>query len=409
MANVQELPAHFGETPVLPPHPRASTLVEPREELSVKVIENAADLEPFISAWNDLAANALEPNVFYEPWMLLPAIKAFGNGLLFVLVFVRDVSANGPGKPRLCGFFPFERERLFPLSPLRVLRLWKHRHCFLCTPLIRQGYALPCLEAMFDGVCHGKPRASLVRMDVITGDGPFYQALQELAQRRGLPVHNAGGYGRAILKPAEDAETYLKRTLSSGNRKELRRQRKRLTELGLEDCALLEKEAELDTWIDQFLELEQLGWKGQQGTALGMKPDERHYFRTIVKSAFRAEKLMMLRLQQKGQPIAMKCNFLSGEGAFAFKIAFDESYAKYSPGVQMELDNIRFVHARPNLRWMDSCAVPDHFMINRLWENRRIIHFVLMPTNRGPGSWLVRSLPVIKQWRYWWRRKAKSR
>ena len=42
--------------------------------------------------------------------------------------------------------------------------------------------------------------------------------------------------------------------------------------------------------------------------------------------------------------VAMKCNFLSGAGSFAFKIAFDEAFARFSPGVQLEIDNVQAFH-----------------------------------------------------------------
>src|SRR5687768_13561878 len=46
--------------------------------LSVVVIDDLAVLEKYVPAWEDLAANAIEPNAFYEPWMMMPAIHAFG-------------------------------------------------------------------------------------------------------------------------------------------------------------------------------------------------------------------------------------------------------------------------------------------------------------------------------------------
>lgn len=79
----------------------------------------------------------------------------------------------------------------------------------------------------------------------------------------------------------------------------------------------------------------------------------------------------MLALRLDGRPIAPKMNLLGGAGAFAFKIAFDESFARFSPGVQLELDNVRRAHELPGLLWMDSCAAPNRFVINHLWPDRR--------------------------------------
>jgi hypothetical protein len=113
---------------------------------------------------------------------------------------------------------------------------------------------------------------------------------------------------------------------------------------------------------------------------------------------------MMLALRLNGEPVAMKFNFLSGEGSFAFRIAFDEAQSRYSPGIQLEMENIRRVHARPEIKWMDSCAIPDHPMINRLWVERRTIQTLVVPTGKGPGDLVVSLMPMIR----WLNRKAKG-
>src|SRR6185436_15718227 len=111
--------------------------------------------------------------------------------------------------------------------------------------------------------------------------------------------------------------------------------------------------------------------------------------------AARRGRLMMLGLRLAGRWIALKCNFLSGEGSFAFKIAYDEEYARFSPGTLLELENIRRFHAQPELRWMDSCADPDHFMANRLWLDRRGLADLVTTTGRAAGELMVSSLPLL--------------
>ena len=46
--------------------------------MEVKVIRDSDRLFEHIPAWEDLAAAALEPNPFYEHWVLLPALRHFG-------------------------------------------------------------------------------------------------------------------------------------------------------------------------------------------------------------------------------------------------------------------------------------------------------------------------------------------
>ena len=68
----------------------------------------------------------------------------------------------------------------------------------------------------------------------------------------------------------------------------------------------------------------------------------------------------------------MLVNFLGTPGAFSFKTCFDEQYARFSPGVLIQLENLQILD-RGGVEWMDSCAVPDHPMIDSLWSGRREI------------------------------------
>src|SRR5262245_33423617 len=64
------------------------------QKMLVVVVTEPAALESYLPALGDLAANAIEPNVFYEPWILMPSLNAFGGGrqFLFALVFAPAVS-----------------------------------------------------------------------------------------------------------------------------------------------------------------------------------------------------------------------------------------------------------------------------------------------------------------------------
>ena len=74
----------------------------------------------------------------------------------------------------------------------------------------------------------------------------------------------------------------------------------------------------------------------------------------------------------------MLINFLAPPGSFSFKIAYDEAYARFSPGVLLELDNLDLL-ARGDIDWMDSCAAENHPMIDSLWGERRTIVRVSLP------------------------------
>jgi Acetyltransferase (GNAT) domain len=80
-----------------------------------------------------------------------------------------------------------------------------------------------------------------------------------------------------------------------------------------------------------------------------------------------------------GRAIAMLINFRTPPGSWSFKIAYDEELARFSPGVLIELENLKRVLGDPAIDWMDSCAVADHPMINSLWGERRSIVQITVP------------------------------
>lgn len=389
-----------------PPPPSTANAPLPAPGPSVVVVRDAAGLAEHAAAWDRLAAAALEPNPFYESWMLLPALRTLvGQDDVQVVLLYRPDPARPQAPPILCGLFPLQRARRYKGFPVSVLWFWKHLHCFLCTPLLHKQFARETLAEFLTWLKSDRGGAALMEFSFISGGGPFEQLLIDLMNDGGLVGHVTESFNRALLCPARDAETYLSGAMSNGNRKELRRQRKRLGETGKLETRTLTADGDVGRWIEQFLQLEASGWKGQTGSALAVHEAEREYFAAIAREAFGRGQLMMLGLFLDEQPVALKCNFLSGVGSFAFKIAFDETFARASPGVQLEIDNVQHFHERPQLRWMDSCAVSRHFMINRLWTDRRTIRTVLLAPGAWRGELLAAALPLLS----WLRRKLLRR
>jgi hypothetical protein len=354
------------------------------------VLETADELEAHVPAWETLAREAVEPNVFQESWMLLPAWRAFGirAPLRAVLVFG---AAN-----QLNGLFLLERVPRFYGLPITRLRTWTHLQSALGTPLIRASAALETLEAFFDWLARDQQGAGILELFEYGTGGAFDRALTACVERRGLRTFVPFTFDRALLRRGPDAARTLAEVMSSGNRKELRRQRRRLDETGRVEVRELQAGEDPSGWLDQFLSLERSGWKGREQSALGSDPVSREYFDRIARAAHARGRLMLLGLFLDGRAIAMKCNFLAAPGAFSFKIAFDEALARFSPGVQLELEHVRIMHARPDLDWMDSCTRGRHFMIERLWPGRRGIATTLIATGRSRGATsFVSSLPVL--------------
>lgn len=384
---LSELPHNYEVVSIAPSQPTQPTPANQR--YWVEAIDEIEVLERYRTAWQDLADHTTEPNPFYEPWMLLPAWQAFGHevpGTKFALVWQRDPRPKQPAT--LVGFVPLISQRRFGLLPLKLRRVWQHAFCYLCAPLVRRGLEQEVLECLLDWMRENGQ--GLLKLRHLSAEGRLAQALIDVTHERGAAAFVVERYNRALLRPAESYDEYLANSMTQHARHELRRQRKRLAARGLletrvlcADAAVASGHTDVNVWIEQFLNVEAAGWKGRECSALGSNPVSRDYFETICREAHARGRLLMLGLYLEDRPLAMKCNFLAGDGAFAFKIAFDEAYAKYSPGVLLEAENIRIVHDLPQIKWMDSCALPGHPMINRMWSERRTIQKVLV----SPGGW----------------------
>jgi hypothetical protein len=371
--------------------------------LSIHVLEQPEALAQHFAEWADLASAAIEPNPFYEPWLVIPALKLFDAGdLLFVLVFGYQ-PGDPPGPTVLCGFFPLARRRGVSGLPVKMLGLWRHDYCFLCTPLLRSGWERETLSAFFDWLEDDPRSCGLMEFGLVNGEGPFHHLLVDFFNERTKLTFTSYCYTRAFFQPRGDPEAYLRAALAAKRRHELRRQERLLSELGGIEYVEVQPGPEMQAWIENFMRLEASGWKAQHGTAFASQPSHRAFFEEIAARAVDCGRLMMLELRCGGRPIASKCNFITPPGSFAFKIGFDAEYYRFSPGVMLELENMRRVVARPDLQWMDSCAAANHFMLNRLWTERRSIQTVVMATGRRPGELVVSMLPAAR----WLKRKVR--
>jgi CelD/BcsL family acetyltransferase involved in cellulose biosynthesis len=364
----------------------------PDTDLQFVVVRDSAELQLHLPAWEDLAAYAMESNPFYEPFMLLPAVEVFGMGSALQFVFIYATMRT---RRVLLALLPMERASRYRGLPLAHLRLWTHRHCYVCTPLIRRGQARRCLTGYLDwlGTHHG---GVFIEWRNVNGDGAFLTAFTEVLADARL-AYVPYEFSRALLTPRQDSESLLKETHSRKARHELRRLERRLAEKGDLEYRELKIGDDAAQWIDAFLDLEGRGWKGKRGSALTCREADRRFFVRWASEAARRGRLMMLALAVGGRTVAMKCNVLAGTASYAFKITYDEDYARYSPGVLLEMENIRRFHARGDLSWMDSCADPGNWMMNRIWPDRRRMATLVMPGGNFAGPLFVHALPLARR------------
>ena len=357
-------------------------------------------LDTIADSWDNLAQHALEPNVFYERWALIPALEHLATTSQDHIQVLLLWDPND--EQQLLGLFPLRTDSRYRKFPTQHWLTWDHIHCYVGAPLIRSNTEQYCLEQFFNWLWQ-QTSAKVFTFSKIPMDGALYHHLIQFLCQKNYQYDELDRYQRALLHSKLGTDDYLSNSLKKKKLKELKRLQRRLQDIG--DIETLHYDnnkdaSQLIDWIDQFLDLEQRGWKGRQETALASNQAENAYARQLMTGAAQRNQLLLSKITLNHQPIAMKLSFVTGQHAFAFKIAYDEHYAQYSPGVLLELDNMNSIldnpAGQPAIQWMDSCADPDHPMIDHLWRERRNINNLHISNQSVTSKSIIRSLRFAK-------------
>ncbi|HHN73092.1 MAG TPA: GNAT family N-acetyltransferase [Thermopetrobacter sp.] len=209
-------------------------------------------------------------------------------------------------------------------------------------------------------------------------EGPFAAALTAACAAAGLRLRVAATWRRAALDARMSTEAWWRDSVRRRRRKEWNRLRRRLEERGETRFETLPPGAEVDVWLDEFLLLEAAGWKGRAGTALACSPEAAAFTREALRGLAREKRVRFWRLRHAGRTIASLFAEMHGDTLLLGKIAYDEALAAFSPGVLLTLHATRDILADEAVAFADSCAAPNHPMIDHIWPQRRTMADILV-------------------------------
>jgi CelD/BcsL family acetyltransferase involved in cellulose biosynthesis len=329
-------------------------------------IDAAASLE---HEWRALAGRAIAPNFCYEPEFAIAAARHLRQtrNVRFAMIWHHGDGDEG----RLIGCFPVMNSRAGLGASL--LRGWLNPQISNGTPLVDRDMAREALQAFlaFAGLRSARPVGVLFpRLPL---DGPFKRLLDAVLAEASRPAVLFDAAERAMLTLAGDPA----RGRSAKKKKELRRQYRRLGELGelsWESAA----GAQIRDPIERFMALEAAGWKGRAGSAFVQDPGRAAFLRAAARALAASDRVSVESLLLDGKPIACGLFAWSGRQGYFWKITHDEAYAAYSPGVQLTLGLAERAQAL-GLDSLDSCAIADHPMIDHVWRDRLAIADVMVP------------------------------
>ena len=315
-----------------------------------------------------LSARTVEPNIFFNPRFLAPAMPRLEDREVKLAV-IRD---GDELHSRLRLLVPFSIEIPAISLGVTVMRTWSSPFGPLGTPLIDRDDPVGVLQDFFAMLA--RPHLKLPKVLVLPDmklDGQVASLVRMVAMDRNLPVHIATRCQRAFLESSVEPEDYLRNALSAHHYREFRRLKRRLSEQGDLVYHVARQSDEIRLGLETFLTLEAQGWKGKAGTAMVIDRYRAAFAREAVHRLSEQDLCRIHSLRLNGQTIASLIVFIEAGIAYTWKTAYDETWRNYSPGTLLAIEVTKNHLDDPNVMLTDSCARTDHPVMGRIWSERR--------------------------------------
>ena len=264
-------------------------------------------------------------------------------------------------------------------------RAWRSPFTFVTAPRLLAGQEAAVWSGILDAAA---TRPGLLRLERLPFDAASYRPFVEASEALGL----ARAVVRAFERPMLDAgQTFdgLEARWSRGRRRNLRRAQAELSGLGgvRLDCAT--RPLAVQRAFATFCAIEHSGWKGRAGTALEQHEADRRAFGEALRALATQDNCRIHTLLVDGRPIASGIVLLDAPHAFYAKIAYDEAFARASPGTVLSVGVTRELLSDPTVSLADSCATEGNAMIAWMWPDRRPLADVLVATRPATPPFAV--------------------
>lgn len=385
-------PGHFAEFP--PQHTMNSM------NLTARVLA-LADVTPReLTSWRELADRALEPNAFLDPNFLIPSgthrAEARGARLLVVEDQSRIVLLMSFAivKMRIRGL---PVQAITPRMPLlsEESERWH--------PLVDPDRPVEALKALLRGIPKlGLP--SYLDFDRFPADGPLRDALFAAAKQARVPIVERGREDYAYLYQhsahPDAASTHPNHfvelsVLSTRARNNLAR-----IEESVGGTLTLVDRGEDPAAIEQFLDLQAAGWKGDvtSGLAYAYRVSGNAAWFTDIADRFRADhRLSVFALQHGSETVYMAVHLHSGGTEFGMQDVFDERFASFRAGSLGRRAVMRRFLSDSLERQLDPDMNPRYAGSTQEYPDRRSFASFLLAPGGAIAKSVVGALPLARR------------
>lgn len=218
---------------------------------------------------------------------------------------------------------------------------------------------------------------------VITSQ-PSWQKFLNVLRLRGAPVSARPQFRVGLIDIGRDWGAY-EAAWSGNHRRALRKTRRKAEKSGaLEMCRHRDiAPRDAAALLEEFCEVEDRSWKGQEGTSILRTPRMFEFFRRQAEQLAEWGQIEVFFLRQNGQAIAAEFGYAAKDVYHSHKIGYDVRYRDVGPGQLLRGDQLQDFFQEGRYRHVDLLGVLGE--ANAKWATRGYeVDRLLI----GSGSWL---------------------
>lgn len=296
--------------------------------------------------WNSLWTRSGDAIPLARQESLQSYIDGFGNGSTRLLVTGDQLHPSAG-----LALTPGRKWKLFRQnhSPNNA---WMQTGALLIDRQLATTESIRDLAAQIRDLC-----GSFVTLDWADNTDGIQQLMDEL-KKAGCYCIQEEQLTTGFIKLEGDWETFFAKR-SKGFRKKVRAGMRKLNEVGevgFERHAEFRSREHLESLVDAALEIEDLSWKGRNGSSLNSNPVPRSVFLKTLADLADDGFLEIQFLTVNGRRIAFDIGFRAHQTYYSYKISFDPEFARFSPGQLLTYLQVREWFANGQVKVVDTIA-----------------------------------------------------
>lgn len=305
--------------------------------------------------WDALSENALVENPFYA--------RSYLKGGLSTIDAESHISAFAvwSSDEKLVGLFPFQFFFGIGCGAHNIYQ-------FSGAPLVHRDHADDVVHSWLLAIRSGL-LPSCWQVPDLQLDGRLYDLICRTACDLGLSLAVVESYSRPQLTRLQGGfEAHLTQVLSKSRRKELERCLRRLREKGALRLDRANTPDTVQAALEDFLTLENAGWKNRAGTAFLVHRDDARFARAAFTNEGPGRGTIVDTLCLNDFPIAISVNITSGRTLFTPKCTYYEPLRSFAPGLVLEYLVIERFYRELDFARMDAATTADGHVVQGLWN-----------------------------------------